>query len=160
MLRLRDPLARAASLAEQDVADVGRARRDRLGVLRRGELRGDLRRLARSQAARRDLGRLVLEQLLAAQELPRVDRERGERGPVRAPLVDGRRRRPPAASPCPPNASSRSRCQSSSSSRCWSCWPWISTSGPVSEAEPAGGDRLVVEPGGGPAAGAHLADAR
>ena len=37
-------------------------------------------------------------------------------------------------SPLPPNASSRSRCQRSSSSRCWSCWPWISTSGPTSSA--------------------------
>ncbi len=38
------------------------------------------------------------------------------------------------AVPWPPNASSRSRCQRSSSSRCCSCWPWISTSGPTSSA--------------------------
>ena len=37
-------------------------------------------------------------------------------------------------SSCPPYPSSRSRCQRSSSSRCWSCWPWISTSGPISSA--------------------------
>ena len=38
------------------------------------------------------------------------------------------------AAACPPYASSRSRCQRSSSRRCWSCWPWISTSGPTSSA--------------------------
>ena len=41
------------------------------------------------------------------------------------------------AGPCPPNASSRSRCHRSSSSRCWSCWPWISTNGPTSSASRA-----------------------
>ena len=41
------------------------------------------------RSARRDLGRLVLEQVEAAGHLPRIQRGRVERGPVLAPALDG-----------------------------------------------------------------------
>ena len=73
-----------------------------------------------------------------------------ERRPVRPPAVDrpGHRRR--AAPSCPPNASSRSRCQRSSSRRCCSCWPWISTSGAdrrrrAASRSPASSSRRAVD---------------
>ena len=118
----------------------------------------DLVRLARAEPRRGDLGRLVLEQVEPPGQLARLDRELGERRPVRPPALDGVGHRRRAAAPWPPNASSRSRCQRSSSRRCWSCWPWISTSGPTSSASREAVVGLVVEPRRGAAAGGHLAD--
>ena len=118
----------------------------------------DLRGLAGSQARGGDLGRLVLAELEPAGELARVELELGERRPVRPPAIDGVGHRRAQRRRGPPNASSRSRCQRSSSSRCWSCWPWISTSGADHVGEPRRGHRLVVEPGGRAAAGGDLAD--
>ena len=65
-----------------------------------------------------DLGRLVLEQVHATGQLARFDRQ--ARPAPRGWRAIARRRRPcdARAGPCPPNASSRSRCQRSSSSRC------------------------------------------
>ena len=62
----------------------------------------------------------------AASSAARFSRQRST-----APAIDARR---PS---CRPNASSRSRCQRSSSSRPWSCWPCTSTSGPISSANRA-----------------------
>ena len=88
-LRVRDALAGPAALRQQRLADRHRARGDRLAVLRRGQLGGDLVGLARAQAPALDLGRLVLQDLQAAQQLPGVHRQLRERGPVRAPAVHG-----------------------------------------------------------------------
>ena len=49
----------------------------------------DLVGFADSQPCRRDLGRLVLEQLEASGQLARLDGELGQRGAVRAPAGDG-----------------------------------------------------------------------
>ena len=86
---------------------------------------------------RLDLVRRVLGQLEAALELGR------DRSPARAARPRWRATRAPRAATAsrsaawPPNASSRSRCQAADSSRCCSCWPWISTSGSTTAASRA-----------------------
>ena len=131
------PVAGARSVRGQGLVDGGRAPGDRLAVLGRRQAVPGSRRPRPGGAAR---------------PRSRPPRARGGRpaGPApagRSPARPGRRGWPASArrhrpsrrrtGPCPPNASSRSRCQRSSSSRCWSCWPWISTSGPTSSASRA-----------------------
>ena len=90
-----DLLARPPPLAEQRLADLGGARGDRLAVLGRRELARDVRGLARPQARRVDLARLVLQDVEPAKELARVHRQLRERGAVRPPPLHGRRDRRP-----------------------------------------------------------------
>ena len=72
--RDRDALARPATLGGQRLVDRGRPAGDGLAVLGGRQPRADLVRLAGAQARRRDLGRLVLEELQPARELARIDR--------------------------------------------------------------------------------------
>ena len=115
-----------------------RAAGDRFAVLRGGQPAAELVRLAGPERGRVDLVRLVIGQLEPSLQLVRA------RSPARPAPPGSRARRSTAArhrlarlASCPPYASSRSRCQRSSSSRCCSCWPWISTSGPISSARRA-----------------------
>ena len=83
-----------------------------------------------------DLAGLVLGEVQPAHELARIDRELGQRRPVRPPALDRPGHRPRghrmAAVRVEQVALPRS-----SSSRCWSCWPWISTSPPTVSASRA-----------------------
>ena len=129
-------VARAPAVGGQRLVQRLGAAGDRLAVLRRDQPRADLVGLAGPQPRVGDLGRLVLEDVEPARDLARIERRRLERRPVVAPRATAAAMASRMAS-CPPNASSRSRCQRSSSSRPWSCWPWISTSGPTSSASRA-----------------------
>ena len=127
-------VAGPGAVGGQRVADRGRSPGDRLAMLRGRQAGPDARRPRRVGGSPRR---------------SRPPRARAGRpgGPARAdrsparPARPGspasarpRRPSPSRAASSPPNASSRSRCQRSSSRRCCSCWPWISTSGPTSSA--------------------------
>ena len=86
--RDRGRLAGAGPIGGQGVVDRGRSPGDRLAMLGRGQPRTDLVGLARPQPRRRDLGRLVLEEVHAAGEFAGLDREFGEGRPVGTPALD------------------------------------------------------------------------
>ncbi len=86
--RDRRRVARSGAVGGQRVADRGRSPGDRLAMLGGRQARPDPLRLARPKVRRRDLGRLVLEQVDAASQLARIDRQLGQGRPVRAPALD------------------------------------------------------------------------
>ena len=86
--RLRRRVAGARAVGGQRLPDRGRSPGDRLAMLGGRQPGADLVGLADSQPCRRDLGRLVLEQVDPAGELARVDRQLRERGAVGAPAFD------------------------------------------------------------------------
>ena len=124
-------------LPRQRVLDRLGATRDRLAVLGRAEAGLETSPPRRPAGARRRSRRPRAGRSRAGGPA-RAGRARGRRGPSGSPATARPRRATRArTSARPPNASSRSRCQRSSSSRCWSCWPWISTNGPTASASRA-----------------------
>ena len=128
--RDRDGVARAAALGRQRL-DAGRAPRAMASPCCAAVEPGpDLVRLARAGAApprsRSPRARASSSRRASSRG---SSSSSAEGGPVLPPALDRIGHRRSRSSACPPNASSRSRCQRSSRSRCWSCWPWISTSG-------------------------------
>ena len=85
----RDPIARSPTLGGQGLVDGRRAARDGLPVLGGRQPGADLVGLAGAQLRRRDLPRLVLEELEAAGELTGIADELGEGGPVGPPRLHG-----------------------------------------------------------------------
>ncbi len=85
-----EPLAGAAPLPQERVADRPAAAGDRLAMTGRGQPGLDLIGLAAAQPGRGDLACLVLGELDPADELTRVDAKLGQRCPVLAPAIDRR----------------------------------------------------------------------
>ena len=154
----RRGVAGAGAVGGQRLADRSRSPGDRLAMLGGRQPRPDLVGLAGPEASGGDLGRLVLEQVHPARQLARVDRQLGERRAVGAPALDHvghrrARRRVPAVARRAGRAASARRAGAAGRAGRGS----RRADRPRRPAATAVvGD--VVEPGGRPAAGGHLAD--
>ena len=86
---LGDSLAGPAGIADERFAELRAGPGDRLAVLGGLEAHPDLLRFAGPKASGQDLGRLVLVHRELAGHLARIERELGQDGAVRPPLLDG-----------------------------------------------------------------------